>query len=274
MKERLFSLSGRVALVTGSAGLLGKEHVVALAAAGASVMCLDLDGGAAADQAAEAQWESGGAKCIGIAANVTDQESLEAARDRALSEFGRIDILVNNAAINDKFEDPLLAATQSKFENYPLEMWRLQLEVNITGTFLPSRVFGKVMVEQGGGNIINIASTYGIVAPDQALYRGPDGTQAFFKSPAYPTSKGAVLSFTRFLAAYWGPAGVRTNALSPGGVENGQDDGFVQRYSARTPLGRMASRHDYHGALVFLASDASRYVNGSNLVVDGGFTIW
>lgn len=267
--DGLFSLVGKTAVVTGALGLIGRHHCQALATAGANVIVADLDGAGCAEFAAALP-----ARSIGLPLDVTSEASLIALRDRALDEFGHLDVLVNNAAINDMFESPTLAAERSRFESYPLAMWQASLDVNVTGIFLCSQILGTPMAEQGKGSIINVASTYGIVAPDQALYLTPDGRQPFFKSPAYPTTKGAVISFTRFLAAYWGPAGVRVNTLSPGGVENNQDEYFVDNYARRTMLKRMAYPTDYQGAVVFLASDASAYMTGANLVVDGGWTAW
>jgi len=266
-------LDQKVCVVTGGLGLIGKQLCRALAGAGASVVVTDMNADACAAVAAELATEFGG-KHIGLAADITDKASLEALRDGILAEFDRLDVLVNNAAINDKFESPAAAAHDSMMEHYPLEMWKKSVDVNITGTFLAAQVLGAVMAQRGSGSIVNVASTYGIVAPDQSLYKRPDGTQPFYKSPVYPTTKAAVIGFTKFLAAYWGQAGVRVNTLSPGGVEAGQDEHFVAAYSARTMVGRMAKSTDYGGAIVFLASDDSAYMTGSNLVVDGGWTAW
>jgi NAD(P)-dependent dehydrogenase (short-subunit alcohol dehydrogenase family) len=259
--------------VTGAVGLLGREHCRALGDAGALVVVTDVSTGACEAFAQELR-RTGLPDAVGIAADITKVDDVQQLRDRTLARFGRVDILVNSAAIDDKFESPATAAELSKFENYPLELWQRSLDVNVTGTFLCSQVLGGEMARRGKGSIVNIASTYGLVAPDQSIYKEPDGTQRFHKSAAYPTTKGAVLAFTRFLAAYWGEKGVRVNALSPGGVSNGQSEHFADNYARRTPLGRMAQPGDYRGAIVFLASDASAYMTGANLVVDGGWTAW
>ncbi|MDB4904343.1 MAG: short-chain dehydrogenase [Mucilaginibacter sp.] len=263
----IFSLKNKTAIVTGALGLIGKKHCEALAQAGANVVVADMNEGEA-----ETFAKSLGENHTGLKIDVTSESSLKTARGKILARYGTIDVLVNNAAINDMFENPGLAKELSAFENYPLDAFKKSLDVNVTGVFLASQVFGTVMAEHGSGSIINIASTYGMVGPDQSIYRDECGKQTFFKSAVYPVTKGAVINFTRFLAAYWGNKGVRVNTLSPGGVENNQNEFFIQNYSAKTLLGRMAQSSDYQGALVFLASEASAYMTGANLVVDGGWT--
>lgn len=263
----LFSLQGKTAIVTGALGLIGRKHCEALAAAGANVIVTDIDGEKADEFAALLQGNN-----LGLMVDVTSKRSLQNALASITAKYSSIDVLVNNAAINDMFENPAMAKELSAFENYPLEAFQRSLGVNVTGMFLCSQVFGSYMAERCGGSIINIASTYGMVGPDQNIYRNECGEQTFYKSAAYPVTKGAVINFTRFLAAYWGNRKVRVNTLSPGGVENGQNEFFIQNYSAKTLLGRMASASDYQGALIFLASEASAYMTGANLVVDGGWT--
>ena len=268
---KLFRLDGKVAVVTGAVGLLGRQHCLALAEAGANLVIVDLDDTRCREMA-ESLVALGHPDALGWGTDIVDPASVEQLRDAILGRFGRIDILVNNAGINDMVEKSAREAEASRFEVYSLAAWKRSLDVNVTGTFLCSQILGGEMARHRQGSIINIASTYGVVAPDQSLYRRPDGSQSFFKSAAYPVTKGAVISFTRFLAAYWGPAGVRVNTLSPGGVQNGQEEFFIGGYASRTPLGRMALPHDYKGAVVFLASDASAYMTGANLIVDGGWT--
>jgi NAD(P)-dependent dehydrogenase (short-subunit alcohol dehydrogenase family) len=264
----LFSLKGKTAIVTGACGLLGKHHCYALAEAGAKVIAADIDQTASQNLA-----KLLGDGHMGVGLDVSSDVSVTEAKEAVMECYGKIDVLVNNAAINDMFENPTAALELSKFENYPLSLWKKSIDVNVTGVFLCSQIFGSVMAEAKRGSIINIASTYGITAPDQKLYQNEKGEQTFYKSASYPTTKGAVISFTRFLAAYWGDKDVRVNALSPGGVDNSQQEFFKKNYSERTPLGRMAKPNDYQGAIVFLASDASSYMTGANLVVDGGWTI-
>ena len=265
----LFDLDNKVAIVTGATGLIGRNHCKALADAGANVVLADLN----IERCTEAMFDlPHHERHTAIHFDITNEEEVKRACASIMAKYGKIDILVNNAAINDMFENPALAGEQSMFENYPVKMFRQSLEANVTGTFLCCQVFGAEMAKAGSGSIINIASTYGMVGPDQSIYKDKDGRQMFYKSAAYPATKGAVINFTRFLAAYWGKNGVRVNTLSPGGVENSQDDFFVQNYSAKTPLYRMAKSTDYMGAVVFLACVASSYMTGANLVVDGGWT--
>jgi NAD(P)-dependent dehydrogenase (short-subunit alcohol dehydrogenase family) len=262
-----FSLTDRVAIVTGALGLIGRNHCQALAEAGANVVVADLNEAAAQSFASEL-----GNTHFGIGLDVTDEATVKQVRDRILERYDRIDVLVNNAALNEAVENPAMALELTAFENFPVAQFRASLDVNVTGVFLCSQVFGSVMAQQGKGSIINVASTYGLVGPDQSIYRNEAGEQTFYKTAAYPATKGAVVNFTRFLAAYWGQKGVRVNTLSPGGVENSQNEFFIKNYSAKTVLGRMAQPDEYQGAVVFLASDASAYMSGANLVVDGGWT--
>lgn len=263
----IFSLKDKVAVVTGALGLLGQEHCHALANAGANVLVADLDESGCCSLAQTLKTDS-----LGVRLDVTDKSSISALLDSVLDRFGRVNVLVNNAAIDDKFETPALAREESRFEWYPLDQWNRIMDVNVTGVFLCSQLIGSHMARQNAGSIINIASTYGVVGPDQRIYRNRADEQVFFKSPAYPASKGAVIALTKFMASYWGAAGVRVNSLSFGGVENGQDAVFIENYTRRTLLGRMAHPSDYQGAVVFLASDASAYMTGTNLVIDGGWT--
>ncbi len=267
--NNLFSLKGKTAIVTGALGLIGQQHCRALNEAGACVVVADLNETKCSEFAKNQLDYS-----IGHYLDVTNKESITRLVRDVLIHYRKIDVLVNNAAINDMFEDPKAATEQSKFENYPLELWQKSIDVNLTGVFLCSQVIGSQMVIQKKGSIINISSTYGISAPDQNLYKDAEGVQSFYKPPAYPVTKAGVIMLSNYLAAYWGRYGIRINSLSPGGVKNGQSNYFIENYARKTPMGRMANPDDYKGALVFLASEASAYMTGANLVVDGGWTCW
>jgi 2-deoxy-D-gluconate 3-dehydrogenase len=266
----LFRLEGRVAVVTGGAGLLGAEFCRTLAAAGAQVAVVDLNE-AAAQAAAEAIAAEGGSACA-VVSDVTSPVSVQEMVASVVRKFGRLDILVNSAALDPKF-DPQQSGHTSAFEDYPLEAWKQALEVNLTGMFLACQAAVKPMLAQGSGVIINLSSIYGLAAPDQRLYQRP-GEPVQYKPAYYSVTKAGVLGMTYYLAAYYAGKNIRVNALSPGGVYNGHSESFVQAYSARAVLGRMAEKDEMNGAILFLASDASAYMTGANLVVDGGWTAW
>ena len=267
--EKIFSLEGKTVIVAGAAGLIGQEQCKALSDFGASVVVCDIELDKAEKIAGELNKNS-----FAALLDVTSEDSIKRVKNTILSKTNSIDALVNNAAINDIFKNDSSLLEQSMFENYSTELWKKSLDVNLTGTFLCCKIFGSAMAEKGMGSIINVASTYGMVGPDQSIYTNENGEQKFYKSPSYPASKGAIINFTRYLAAYWGRKGIRVNTLSPGGVENNQDNYFIENYSRKTMLGKMARPEDYSGAVVFLASDASAYMTGANLVVDGGWTAW
>ena len=269
-----FDLTGRVAIITGGAGLLGEQHARAIAMAGGIPVLVDIQQQQASEKAAALSREYG-VPAIGCAADITRQPEIEALRAEILARFGRLDILINNAANNPKME----AGTEvnfSRLENFPLAQWEADIAVGLTGAFLCSKVFGTYMAGHGGGVIVNVASDLALIAPDQRIYRQPGAPEQMqpVKPVTYSVVKSGLVGLTRYLASYWADKNVRVNAISPGGVYNGQPEDFVARLTNLIPLGRMATISEYQGAIVFLCSDASSYMTGSNLVVDGGRSCW
>ena len=272
--QEKFDLTGRVAVVTGGVGLLGAEFCRTLAEAGAAVVVVDLN--ASASQAVADSLAKGGTKALAVPTDITNSDAVNALVEKTLSEFGRLDILVNSAALDPKFDPDAVSKgiTPGAFEDYPLDLWNSALNVNLTGMFLRTQACVKPMIAQGKkGSIINICSTYGLNGPDQRIYI-KDGKRLAFKPVYYTVTKAGVLGFTKYLAAYYAGTEIRVNALTPGGVYNNHDETFVTNYSAKTILGRMARKDEMNGALLFLASEASSYMTGNNVIVDGGWTAW
>jgi NAD(P)-dependent dehydrogenase (short-subunit alcohol dehydrogenase family) len=272
--QEKFDLSGRVAVVTGGVGLLGTEFCRTLAEAGATIAVVDLN--ASASQAVADSLANSGYKALALPTDITQPDSVNAAVEKILSAFGRLDVLVNSAALDPKFDPEAVnkGITPGAFEDYPLDLWNSALNVNLTGMFLMTQACVRPMLEQGKkGSIINICSTYGLNGPDQRIYI-KDGQRVAFKPIYYTVTKAGVMGFTKYLAAYYAETEIRVNALTPGGVFNNHEDYFVKNYAAKTILGRMAKKDEMNGALLFLASDASSYMTGNNVVVDGGWTAW
>jgi len=266
-----FKLDGKAALVTGAAGLLGREFSRTLAQAGAGVVLADLDAAAAEEVATQIRREGG--QALAVSVDVTDKGSVQAMVQAALKEFGRLDVLVCSAALDPKFDPQHAGEHGNTFEGYSLDAWRQALDVNLTGLFLCAQAAVVPMLERNSGSIINICSTYGLVGPDQRIYERPGGPRQY-KPVYYSVTKAGVLGLTHYLATYYAGKNIRANALTPGGIYNDHDETFVKHYAARTVLGRMAHKDEMNGALLFLASEASSYMTGANLVVDGGWTAW
>ncbi len=274
--KEIFNLAGKVAIITGGAGLLGRKHAEAIAEAGGIPVIADLNP-AAAKAAVISLAEKYKVDCLGVETDITRRESIQALLNTVLERYQRIDILINNAANNPKVEGKTAGQEEwSRFENFPIEVWQTDLMVGLTGAFLCSQVIGGAMAAREGGVILNIASDLAVIAPDQRIYRKPglaDNAQPV-KPVTYSVVKTGLIGLTRYLATYWANKNVRVNALSPGGVYNGQPEEFVQKLTSLIPMGRMADVDEYKGAVLFLVSDASSYMTGGNLIIEGGRTVW
>jgi NAD(P)-dependent dehydrogenase (short-subunit alcohol dehydrogenase family) len=272
MEPSLFQLQDKIVVVTGGLGQLGRQFTLALLDLGAKVAVFDL-------QVSESEVEERfGEKAhhnglLFIPVDITRKSSLEAGLELVQERFGIPHGLINNAALDSP--PNATAEENGPFESYPESSWDRVMEVNVKGIFLTCQVIGKAMADAGRGAIINIGSTYGLVSPDQRIYEYRyKGDLQFFKPVAYSASKSALLNLTRYLATYWADKNVRVNTLTLAGVFNNQDENFLKGYCARLPMGRMAREDEYNGAVIFLLSEASSYMTGANLVMDGGWTAW
>ena len=270
----LFDLTGRVAVITGGTGLLGQQHAEAIARAGGIPVLADIRV-SGVDPESEAWKERFGERACAIQTDITDPESVKKLLKTVLDKFSRVDILVNNAANNPKMENKAQVEF-SRLEFFPLEQWDADLNVGLKGAFLCSQVIGAEMARRKQGVIVNVASDLAVIAPDQRLYRKPglSEDQQPVKPVTYSVVKTGLIGLTRYLATYWANCGIRVNAISPGGVYNNQSEDFVERLANLIPLGRMANASEYQAAILFLCSDASSYMTGSNLVIDGGRSCW
>jgi NAD(P)-dependent dehydrogenase (short-subunit alcohol dehydrogenase family) len=275
LSNKLFDLTERVAVITGGAGMLGMQHAAAIAGANGHVVVVDLSEDQV-QQCAEAITSEYSVEALGAAADITEKSQVENMVSIVMKKFGRIDILVNNAALTVKGGGNAVNYFAA-FEDYPLELWEKALQVNLTGMFLCCQAVGKVMVQRRSGCVVNVASDVGTISPDHRIYenaRSPHSGLPFNTPIAYATTKAGVINFTRYLATYWADKGIRVNCISPGGVFADHDPQFVKELTQRIPLGRMARVDEYQGAILFLVSDASSYMTGANLIIDGGRTAW
>lgn len=272
-----FDLSGKVALITGAAGLLGREHARALLDSGAKVVLTDIRRQYLEIEREELSSVYGKDNILVYSMDVTLESSILNVLDDLHSKDLDISILINNAAIDPKVAQGSSLSENSRLENFNLDQWNLELSVGLTGAFLCAKIFGSAMAKKKhGGVILNIASDLSIISPDQRLYRKQGIVEADqpVKPITYSVIKAGLVGMTRYLATYWPDKGVRCNALSPGGVENSQDEEFVKKVTSLIPLGRMAATDEYHSAIQFLCSDASIYLTGQNIVIDGGRSVW
>ena len=272
--KQSFDLTGKVAVISGGAGLLGEKHAEAIAEFGGIPILLDIDEKAGTKKASRISNEYQ-VDCEFMLCDITDESQILSVRDTLLSRFGHIDILINNAAIDPKIKDDS-EINLSRLENFSIDQWNLELSVGLTGSMLCSKIFGYEMSKAGEGVILNISSDLGIIAPDQRIYKKdglPENEQPV-KPVTYSVIKHGLIGLTKYLATYWADKGVRCNALCPGGIYNNQPDEFVKKISNLIPLGRMADEDEYKASVVFMVSEASAYMNGSVVSMDGGRSAW
>lgn len=270
-----FDLSNRVVIITGGCGLLGIKHAEAVAEFGAHPVLLDIVDEDSGNEKAKLITGNFNVNCIYYNCDITIESEIIQVKEKIISDFGRVDVLINNAALDPKVTNEG-SKNLSRLENFPKIQWDLELAVGLTGAMLCSKIFGTEMASNQKGVIINISSDLGLIAPDQRLYE-VDGLKKNYqpvKPVTYSVIKHGLIGLTKYLSTYWAEKGVRVNTLCPGGVYTNHSDEFVKKISSLVPLGRMAHSDEYMGAIVFLVSDASSYMNGVNLVIDGGRSVW
>ncbi len=270
-------ITDRVCIITGGGGLIGLKHAEAVVEGGGIPVLLDIVGGGMERNACKLKEEYGDdTRCECIITDITSREKLCEVRDMLMEKYGHIDVLINNAANNPKVEGNSINMGSIRFENFPLSMWIDDISVGLTGALICSQVFGEKMADNREGVILNISSDLGIIAPDQRIYRKdgmPDEEQSV-KPVTYSVIKHGLIGLTKYLATYWADKGIRANSLCPGGVYNGQDESFMEKLTNLIPMGRMADKDEYKATVLYLLSDASSYMTGATMIVDGGRTCW
>lgn len=266
--DQWYDLTGRVAVLSGATGFIGPSYARALSECGANVVLIDVDDEKCQELQQELQ-AAYGTRPMALAIDITQKEQVDQCVSRVLQEYGRLDILINNAAYHQL--EHMAGGNEATLEKFPLSTWERTIDVNLTGALICSQATGSVMMTQeSGGVILNVSSVYGVVAADQRIY----GDSGLNSNVAYAVTKGGLLNLTRYMASYWQGRNIRVNSISPGGVYNNQDPQFLENYNYRTMLGRMADLDDLTAAVLYLVSDASKFVTGFNLIVDGGWTAW
>ena len=271
-----FMLKDRVCIITGGAGLMGDSHARAVLSGNGIAVLIDIKDDYLTEEKKRLEESFENARIETYVADITDRDQLEKVREDLLRKYSHVDVLINNAANNPKVEGNASNMDAIRFDNFPLTMWQDDISVGLTGAFLCCQVFGKQMELQKNGVILNISSDLGVIAPDQRIYRksGIPEEKQTVKPATYSVIKHGLIGLTKYIATYWAKDGIRCNAICPAGIENGQDDEFISKLTNLVPMGRMAHKDEYQGTVLYMISDASAYMTGATVIVDGGRTCW